>query len=282
MSNRRDRTSGTHDGRLHGADVTFRKRGIVSGALELTARLDGALHGHAFTTNSEIVALVTLHLSGPQRAYGLCEATQMTRAGTTNLIDRLEAGGLVRRTNVETDHRGVLVELTPAGADATVAIVDLVTDVVLDAAPLVASLGEHLFALGVDIGLLQLPAGSVEQRLEWLTRFLSSGEHAQIMYVEAFGVPTGRSLLHLLILATEPGGTGPAALAAAMRISSATVSDLLTRAEQDGLITRTSGRKPDRRVTMVEATDRGRTALDRALKASDPLVSALAATLFAI
>lgn len=48
----------------------------------------------------------------------LLAATLVTSGTMTNRIDRLQERGLVRRLPSPSDRRGVLVELTPAGADA--------------------------------------------------------------------------------------------------------------------------------------------------------------------
>jgi DNA-binding MarR family transcriptional regulator len=65
----------------------------------------------------------------------------MTRAGTTNMIDRLERAGFAERSDVDDDHRGVLVALTPVGIDAVDAMTDRVTEVYLQNAAMFASWG---------------------------------------------------------------------------------------------------------------------------------------------
>ena len=50
------------------------------------------------------------------RMQELQEGSLFTRSGMTRLVDRIEAGGLVRREPVAGDRRGVLVVLTPEGA----------------------------------------------------------------------------------------------------------------------------------------------------------------------
>jgi DNA-binding MarR family transcriptional regulator len=49
------------------------------------------------------------------RMTELADAVLLSRSGVTRLVDRLEKGGLVVRSRVETDGRGVAAELTPAG-----------------------------------------------------------------------------------------------------------------------------------------------------------------------
>ena len=71
-------------------------------------------HGLAETPDRYAVAYLALHESRPSR---IAEHLDLTPAGTTSLLDRLEGLGLVeRRTGVwEADRRAVLVRLTPSG-----------------------------------------------------------------------------------------------------------------------------------------------------------------------
>ena len=56
---------------------------------------------------------------GPQRASELAAAVGVSRPTLTSLVDGLEQAGLVRRTPVATDRRGIQLELTAAGREAT-------------------------------------------------------------------------------------------------------------------------------------------------------------------
>jgi DNA-binding MarR family transcriptional regulator len=56
---------------------------------------------------------------GPQRASELAAAVGVSRPTLTSLVDGLEQGGLVKRVPVATDRRGIQLELTQAGRDAT-------------------------------------------------------------------------------------------------------------------------------------------------------------------
>lgn len=57
--------------------------------------------------------------SGPQRASELASAVGVSRPTLTSLVDGLEQGGLVKRVPVATDRRGICLELTEAGREAT-------------------------------------------------------------------------------------------------------------------------------------------------------------------
>src|SRR6478752_4598660 len=56
---------------------------------------------------------------GPMSASRLADATGLSAAATTAMIDRLEKKGFVRRRRHETDRRQVLVEMTDEGQART-------------------------------------------------------------------------------------------------------------------------------------------------------------------
>ena len=56
---------------------------------------------------------------GPLSPSRLAEATGLSAAATTSMIDRLERKGFVRRVPHPTDRRGTLVEMTEAGQAAS-------------------------------------------------------------------------------------------------------------------------------------------------------------------
>ncbi len=56
---------------------------------------------------------------GPMSATRLAEATGLSAAATTSMIDRLERKGFVRRRKHETDRRQVIVEMTEEGQART-------------------------------------------------------------------------------------------------------------------------------------------------------------------
>ena len=58
---------------------------------------------------------------GPMAAARLAEATGLSAAATTSMIDRLERKGFVRRRRHDADRRQVLVELTEAGLQRVMA-----------------------------------------------------------------------------------------------------------------------------------------------------------------
>src|SRR3954452_9541680 len=92
----------------------------------LLGRFDAILRPHGLTF-ARYEALVLLYFSRkgalPMRVMG--ERLQLHPTSVTNIVDRLESDGLVRRTPHPTDRRTTLVEITDAGLkrreDATAA-----------------------------------------------------------------------------------------------------------------------------------------------------------------
>jgi DNA-binding MarR family transcriptional regulator len=72
---------------------------------------------------------------GPMTATRLAEATGLSAAATTSMVDRLERKGFVRRTRNDGDRRQVLVEMTDAGNERVMA---LYGPLVAEGAPLLA------------------------------------------------------------------------------------------------------------------------------------------------
>lgn len=283
MTNVSDQATVTLERASVDATLTQMRREVLRGSVHLTALMNAAIHvGHEFSASSEITALISLRTSGRLRARELAHRTGMTSAGTTNMIDRLERAGLVQRRPDVHDRRGVTVELLSAGIEAVDSMTDRLTEVFIDAAPRLAKWGGYFDAMGIGVGPLVLPAGNVLTRLEYVGRTTAVSPHIRPLYSEAFGDDVARPhlLLLVLLLATEPGGTRPCQVSEAALLSPASTSDLLACAEANDLITRSHGRAPDRRATIVTATEHGRAALDVVLDGSDPVMRALADTFF--
>ncbi len=82
----------------------------------LISAVDGALRPHGLTfARYEALVLLTFARTGrlPMRVMG--ERLQLHPTSVTNIVDRLQADGLVRRTPHPTDRRATLVEITEAG-----------------------------------------------------------------------------------------------------------------------------------------------------------------------
>ncbi|MDQ3403716.1 MAG: MarR family transcriptional regulator [Actinomycetota bacterium] len=93
----------------------------------LQSAVDSALKPHGLTfARYEALVLLTFSQRGslPMRVMG--ERLQLHPTSVTNIVDRLEADGLVRRAAHPTDRRTTLAEITEAGrerrAEATTAV----------------------------------------------------------------------------------------------------------------------------------------------------------------
>lgn len=94
----------------------------------LQSAVDGALRPHGLTfARYEALVLLTFSRRGalPMRVMG--ERLQLHPTSVTNIVDRLEADGLVKRTPHPTDRRTTLAEITELGrerrAQATEAVI---------------------------------------------------------------------------------------------------------------------------------------------------------------
>jgi DNA-binding MarR family transcriptional regulator len=82
---------------------------------------------------SQAAALLVLAEHGPQRMSHLARFLLQQTQTTTDLVDRLERRGLVRRTRHDTDRRVVLVELSETGQDSLKEIRDAMWSVAQEA-----------------------------------------------------------------------------------------------------------------------------------------------------
>ncbi len=92
--------------------------------------LDEILKKHGLTfARFEALVLLTFARTGslPMRVMG--ERLQLHPTSVTNIVDRLEADGLVRRNPHPTDRRTTLVEITEAGHARREAATEAVTSV---------------------------------------------------------------------------------------------------------------------------------------------------------
>lgn len=117
----------------------------------IQSAVDGALkpHGLTFARYEALVLLTFARRSSlPMRVMG--ERLQLHPTSVTNIVDRLERDGLVKRVPHPTDRRTTLVEITEEGrarhADATKAVT------------------------GIDFGLVGLTPNQTTQLIELLTK----------------------------------------------------------------------------------------------------------------
>jgi DNA-binding MarR family transcriptional regulator len=96
----------------------------------LLSAVDGALRPHGLTfARYEALVLLSFSRLGrlPMRVMG--ERLQLHPTSVTNIVDRLEADGLVKRLPHPTDRRTTLAEITEAGRERRAAATRAVTGI---------------------------------------------------------------------------------------------------------------------------------------------------------
>jgi DNA-binding MarR family transcriptional regulator len=93
----------------------------ASAAIRLLARLARVAEQTCQTTGVSLPQYrLLVSISGrPQRASELAASVGVSRPTLTSLVDGLEQAGLLKRVPVPTDRRGISLELTPRGREAT-------------------------------------------------------------------------------------------------------------------------------------------------------------------
>ena len=96
----------------------------------LLSAVDGALRPHGLTfARYEALVLLSFSRNGrlPMRVMG--DRLQLHPTSVTNIVDRLEADGLVKRMPHATDRRTTLTEITEAGRERREAATEAVTEI---------------------------------------------------------------------------------------------------------------------------------------------------------
>jgi DNA-binding MarR family transcriptional regulator len=96
---------------------------IAKASRQLDAEMRTSLAGVGLT-KEEFKVLMQLHAS-PQTHGALCRQLEVSTGAMTNRLDKLERAGLVRRSQDPNDRRGVMLTLTPSGAERLDAYIDL-------------------------------------------------------------------------------------------------------------------------------------------------------------
>ncbi|MEA2156093.1 MAG: hypothetical protein QOE11_2233 [Solirubrobacteraceae bacterium] len=126
----------------------------------LLARLNELLGPLGLTfPRYEALMLLSFTKTGTLPMGKVGERLQVHRTSVTNIIDKLEADGLVRRVPHEADRRTTLAEITGAGRDVAERATDLLNADAFGLAALAEDEQEHLTRL---LRLLRLEAGDFE------------------------------------------------------------------------------------------------------------------------
>jgi len=105
---------------MHRSDIEVLER-----LSQVGTALDGAFAGDDPTPGRTAIVLCSAAQRGGTRPKQLIRRTQLTSGGVTQLLDRLEAAGLIRRTSGRPpDRRAVVVELTTGGVRHLASMLD--------------------------------------------------------------------------------------------------------------------------------------------------------------
>jgi len=123
----------------------------------LLGRLNATLRPHGLTfPRYEALMLLYYSRRGSLPLGKMGDRLQVHRASVTNVVDRLEAQGLVRRMQHERDRRAVLAEITPEGRRVAEAATAEVNSAQLASSPLTSAQLDAVFdllrALRIDEG----------------------------------------------------------------------------------------------------------------------------------
>ncbi len=99
-------------------------------AMQLKAEIEERLLAATGIGLADNEALLHLNVE-PLRMSTIAGRLVLSRGGTTKVIDRLEADGLVHRSPDPDDRRATIVEITPTGRE-TLAITRPITDVAIE------------------------------------------------------------------------------------------------------------------------------------------------------
>jgi len=152
LSDRKSLVSTVMRGNDHSAPTLQAERlvlDLASFGRGVTDAMAGATGFPDLMTNTPMLVLCLLDLDGPTRPSVIAECVGLTSGGTTKLLDRLEAAGLVARSYgvIDDDHRGVEVALTEEGRVMLCAAANAVVEHLPDVEALVKSIVSLLDAL---------------------------------------------------------------------------------------------------------------------------------------
>jgi DNA-binding MarR family transcriptional regulator len=115
-------------------DQTISRRaaaGMLHVALQMKSEIERRIQAETGLLLADNEALLNLVQRGkPLRMSTIAECLIISKGGTTKVIDRLEAKGLVERSQDPADRRALVVEITPKGRKVFAEIQPVVDDAI--------------------------------------------------------------------------------------------------------------------------------------------------------
>jgi DNA-binding MarR family transcriptional regulator len=123
---------------------------LMHAGRRVEARLEEALAGVGLSGAKHAALSVLVSQDQPISLSGLAEKLTCVRSNITQLVDRLEADGLVKRTDDPGDRRAVRAELTRLGRERHAAGARLVNAVLKDVAKELSAIDPKVLKRALD------------------------------------------------------------------------------------------------------------------------------------
>ena len=230
------------------------------------------------THDTVIIVLAHLRQRDARRPRDLRRHVGVTTGGMSNILGRMEAADLIRRSTMTDrgDDRGVLVELTPAGAEAERVVIATLHNALRQTSAVLKELLLLLEHLGARTPVRRAPVAREASIGLTLVMALTQIGAQLTRGLEAPPLDATSSIV--LIAIADVGPCRPRYLADRIGLTSAGVAKILDRLEHEGLIGREGGSKPlgDQRAVYVHLTRQGENVVTELVTGFDGHVDALA------
>jgi DNA-binding MarR family transcriptional regulator len=230
--------------------------------------------------NRDVQLILTVHHGGPLTPTESAARMAAPRSTVSRAMNRLEGAGLAVRIPSERDRRSVVIALTPKGRRRVTAFAMRLGDYFTAGEPLLKESLDLLDAPTPDHDLVG--AADPVAATEALSRAGARYVDEVVQVLEPFGISEFSDRFTIALLHLR-GSQRPTQIADELGLTPSGTSGVLTRLEEQGVITRRHDLTPgDRRAVIVELTPRGEEAVQRELdvfeRHAPAIVHALALT----
>lgn len=234
--------------------------------------------GEGRTANARVALLLSIHENPQLTPTALAAALHRHPTSVARDLSRLAEEGVVAFTSDTRDRRVRHISLTAEGSAQVTALLRAVEDVFASSAPLVK---EAVDVLAPSLSLSDDAPVSVLDTMNAMARAGAAFSAEAQAALVPFGITAATDRFALLLIADRPNAR-PSTLVDELRMSSAAASEVITRLEDAGLVSRTPTETGDRRQVHVVLTTEGRRAVSAVLDVMErhayQLASALGAT----